>query len=152
MLDAVVRIEVGEVERVRPVAPAEHVRRVLGHEEAKRRRKVVSLLHERGQLAERDVASRVREDACIDPSNSGAPANGPSAEGSPESHEGVRRTVVGHRVERGTRASAITLLRWNVLRPLAIRAGVAFGHDVFGRTIRCDEIVDEEDKVDQEDE
>ena len=62
MLDAVVHVEIGEVERVRPVAPVEHVCRVVGHEEAERGRKVVRLPHQRGELLELDVTTRMGQD------------------------------------------------------------------------------------------
>ncbi len=46
MLDAVVCIQIGQVERVRPVAPIEHVRGILRDEEAERWRKVVRPPHD----------------------------------------------------------------------------------------------------------
>ena len=63
MLDAVVRVEIGEIERVLPVAPVEHVRRVVRHEEAERRREVVRLAHQSPELAEGNVPPRMRQDA-----------------------------------------------------------------------------------------
>ena len=66
MLDAVVRVEIREVKRVLPVTPIEHVRSVVRHEEAKRRRKVVRLAHEPRQLAEGNVTPRMRQDAWQD--------------------------------------------------------------------------------------
>ena len=62
MLDAVVHVEIGEVERVCPVAPVEHVCRVIGHEEAERGREVVRLPHQRGELLELDVTTRMGQD------------------------------------------------------------------------------------------
>ena len=66
VLDAVVRVEVGEVERVRLVVAAEHVRGIVGHEVAEGRRKVVRLAHGGVELGELDVPAVVREDACAE--------------------------------------------------------------------------------------
>ena len=63
MLDAVMRVEIGEIERVLPVAPVEHVRRVVRHEEAERRREIVRLADQSPELAEGNVPPRMRQDA-----------------------------------------------------------------------------------------
>ena len=60
MLDAIVRVKVGQVERIRLIAAVEHVRGVVRDEEAERRREVVRLVDEPIEVPERDVASRTR--------------------------------------------------------------------------------------------
>lgn len=62
VLDAVVRVEVAEVEGVGPVVAAEHVRGVLGHEEAERRREVVRRADRARHVSERDPPPRMRQD------------------------------------------------------------------------------------------
>ena len=108
MFNAVVRVDIGQVERVRPVAAVEHVRGVFRDKEAERRRKVVRPLHEGRQLLERDVAARVRENTCTPPSWDRAP--NPNRRGVLKALPHVNlslgmwtrvRTMVRHRVQRG---------------------------------------------------
>ena len=60
MLDTIVRVKVGQVERIRLVTAIEHVRGVVRNEEAERRREIVRLVDEPIEVPERDVASRTR--------------------------------------------------------------------------------------------
>lgn len=65
VLDAVVRVQVPEVEAVRPVVAPEEVRGLLRPDHAKRRCEVVYLLYDTAELGELDVAPVARKDACV---------------------------------------------------------------------------------------
>ena len=64
VLDAVVRADVRQVERVRPVVPLQHRRRVVRHVERERRREVERLPAPVVQVLERDLPPVARQDPC----------------------------------------------------------------------------------------
>ena len=66
MLDAVVRIEVGEVERICFVVAPEHVRGVVDREVGEGGREVVRRARGRVKLRELDIPAVMREDACAE--------------------------------------------------------------------------------------
>lgn len=60
MLDAVVDINIAQIERVRPVTAIQNGGNMIGDEEAERWRKVVCCTHCRVKLTEGDVTTIVR--------------------------------------------------------------------------------------------
>ena len=64
MLNAVVRVNIGKIERIFPIVPVEHVRCIVRDKEAECGREVVCLVYERRQFLKLDVASRARQDTC----------------------------------------------------------------------------------------
>lgn len=62
MLDAVVDVEVAQVERAGPVVPVQHVCGVLGDEEAERRGQVVRFANASVEFPERDSATAAGND------------------------------------------------------------------------------------------
>ena len=66
MFDAVMDIEITQVERSGPVVPAQHVCCKLGNEEAERWGKVVRFPNASVQLSERDAATTAGKDTWKD--------------------------------------------------------------------------------------
>lgn len=64
MFDAVVHVDIAEIEPIRPVTAAENARHEIWHEEAESRGEVVGVAHGIAELAERDISTIVRKDAC----------------------------------------------------------------------------------------
>lgn len=62
MLDAVMDVEIAQVERAGPVVSGQHICGELGDEEAERRGEVVRLAHAGTELLERDPATIAGKD------------------------------------------------------------------------------------------
>jgi hypothetical protein len=139
MFDAVVHIDIRKIEAPSAIRAVQDVRDVARHEDTKRLRKIVGRPDGCSELLESDIAPIALDDSLRTMHVRYYIFLPPSWDDG--------RTVIGHSIECGTRASAVAASRGDILGPDAAFTWFTFGCHVANLALERDKVREYESKV-----